>query len=409
MENQAIAILNIPPLMRKPSEVAVLMDFTQHLSFFKNITSKTGSNSLHKACCQRMTLATYDSDSRIVEYGDVGYSFYILLSGTAQISVPSSNKDFSVVKHLRPGDSFGEQALMTGKPRAATVTATSSTKLAVLSKESYEVLIASITEQEIREKTEFLQGLPQFQGRSRLALVKLSYYFDLVQYKRKQVLYSMGSPVDYVYFVKSGEFLVSESVLVDTKTVVQKNSHTYKTLYTSNSLLNLKNCRQVNILSHQKIAYKGKNELVGAQEVLEGKTQRDFTCECVSETAQVYCIKASEFLTRVSLREPLRPVEKRPSSLQQANPKRILCKSNTRRIGQSVTELPKYLTTPQLPQLSKSPSLLPQATTPAALFKKKPSKNHTSRALSHCNNLFSARQGLDGGRLQRKVVDSARM
>ena len=415
MEARAIAILSIPPLRRRDSEVAVLVELTRHLNFFQTISEDTGSAQVHKACCQRMTLTCVEPETPIIEFGKVGHEFYIVLSGSAEISVPSSRQDgsFAVVKSIGPGDSFGEQALMTGKPRAATVTATSPMKLAVLSKDSYQALIANLAEKEIHEKTDFLQQLPLLQDWSRLALVKLSYYFDLVQCKRKQVLFSKDSPVDCVYFVKSGEFLVSADVLVDTKTVVQQNSHTYKTMYGSSSLLNLKNSRQVRIQTKKKLAYKGKNELIGVEEAVAGKTLHELTCECVSMTGELYCIKVSEFLSRFGQNElfPRRLPRKQSSSPVQSarlSPPKIITASNfkrpsfklvTRHTTRSFTNLPSYPQTSSVLKLVKTP----QTPKPSTLFKKKPPKRHHMRKLAPPNYLLSVRQGLNGPRLQRNL------
>jgi ATP-binding cassette, subfamily B, bacterial HlyB/CyaB len=83
----------------------------------------------------------YPPQQPIVREGEPGDAFYILRSGSAVVVKDSS--DGQVVNHLRPGDFFGELALLTGQPRAATVIAQEPSSVFRLEKSAFERILAA--------------------------------------------------------------------------------------------------------------------------------------------------------------------------------------------------------------------------------------------------------------------------
>jgi ATP-binding cassette subfamily B protein len=75
----------------------------------------------------------------IVREGDSGDAFYILRSGAA--TVVKKSQGGRVVNRLQPGDFFGELALLTGKPRAATVIAEEAAIVFRLEKRDFDRLL----------------------------------------------------------------------------------------------------------------------------------------------------------------------------------------------------------------------------------------------------------------------------
>ena len=59
----------------------------------------------------------------IFHQGDPGDSLHVVASGAVKIVLPSAEGEEAIIATLRPGDFFGELALLDGAPRSATATA----------------------------------------------------------------------------------------------------------------------------------------------------------------------------------------------------------------------------------------------------------------------------------------------
>jgi CRP-like cAMP-binding protein len=73
----------------------------------------------------------------LIKEGAVGREFFVLIDGSVDVRRKGRKIDA-----LGPGDYFGEVALITDKPRNATVTTTSHVRALVLTKQSFRQLLA---------------------------------------------------------------------------------------------------------------------------------------------------------------------------------------------------------------------------------------------------------------------------
>jgi small-conductance mechanosensitive channel/CRP-like cAMP-binding protein len=85
------------------------------------------------ALLERSQLNRFGRGERVIEEGAAGDSMFVLLRGTAQVSVARNGSPIRIGV-LRAGDCFGEMSLLTGEPRTATVRADNDCEVLEISK-----------------------------------------------------------------------------------------------------------------------------------------------------------------------------------------------------------------------------------------------------------------------------------
>lgn len=74
----------------------------------------------------------------LVKQGERGHEFYVISDGSADVAI-----DGATVATLKPGDFFGELAVLDPQPRQATVTMTSDGQVLILSEREFFGLLSS--------------------------------------------------------------------------------------------------------------------------------------------------------------------------------------------------------------------------------------------------------------------------
>jgi CRP-like cAMP-binding protein len=78
----------------------------------------------------------------IFHVGDPGDALFVVVSGAVKITLPSEAGDEAILATLRPGDFFGELALLDGAPRSASAAALEPTETLVLPRDRFRDLVA---------------------------------------------------------------------------------------------------------------------------------------------------------------------------------------------------------------------------------------------------------------------------
>lgn len=90
---------------------------------------------------QSLHSRTYREGEVIFVSGDIGRALFILETGAVELTRPASGGKPHVLYRLKPGDVFGEMALLESLPRTATATAIEKSRLHLLYKSKLDALL----------------------------------------------------------------------------------------------------------------------------------------------------------------------------------------------------------------------------------------------------------------------------
>jgi len=122
----------------------------------------------------------------IFHQGDIGDSLQVVASGGVKILLPSADGDEAIIASLKPGDFFGELALLDSSPRSTTATALEQTETLTLPRDEFIRLLGEDSRlvqallhglaQELRRLTGHVEELHflDLAGRLSMRLVRLA-------------------------------------------------------------------------------------------------------------------------------------------------------------------------------------------------------------------------------------------
>ena len=160
-----------------------------------------------------LTTVTFKEGERIINKGDVGEVFYIIREGTVKVHDIGFGDSTYVDQPLGPGDFFGERALITGDPRVANVTSTSTASCLCLSRETFELVLGplqGLIDAAMKKRT--LLGVPLFSN-SQFQPHELSRLTDLIvetKFPPGTILAEIGKPYNAnLYIIRAGNVAVA--------------------------------------------------------------------------------------------------------------------------------------------------------------------------------------------------------
>ncbi len=244
------------------------------------------------------------------------------------------NKEVGV---LKPGTQFGELALINDAPRAATIYCMQESIFAIIERAEYERVLKRIEIKNQQMKIAFLKSLHFLAHWTTSQIQKVMHSFSEKSFVRNQSVYLQGEDPSLVYVVKEGEFEVLRTITQTMEKSDQSRHTSFRKKYgskagsltrnpkleeASNVQKNSRNWSnpqnkfipsqaKVKFLEKQTMDKKGpqsklirmtilcSGQIIGDDDVISGRPYTT-TVRCTSTTAILYCIKADEFIHKMS-------------------------------------------------------------------------------------------------------------
>ncbi len=160
-----------------------------------------------------LTSVTFPKGERIINKGDVGEVFYILREGIVKVHDIGFGASQYVDQFLKPGDWFGERALLTGEPRIANCTAESPCSTLCLSRETFEKTLGPLQDLiDHATKKRVLMGVPIFANShfQPYEMTRLTDYVSEVHLPKGTVLAEEGQPArKNLYILRTGRVVIT--------------------------------------------------------------------------------------------------------------------------------------------------------------------------------------------------------
>jgi len=169
--------------------------------------------SIKSTLSDALSIVKYIEGERIFSKGDEGKVLYIVKDGSIRLHDIGHGQSTFEDQILKSSDFFGERALLTKEPRAATATAASSCTLLAISRETFELTCGSLEEIISSEsKKKFLQSVPIFaQSKFEAHEMKLlSESAQEISFKKGDFLMKRGEETEInLYIITKGRLLVT--------------------------------------------------------------------------------------------------------------------------------------------------------------------------------------------------------
>lgn len=282
-----LAILLLPKRQRSDKLVDQLVTFTHNIKVFAEMSEEM-SEEAHRQCCECLGVGMWKAGKvrgrqYVFREGDAADNFYIILSGSCSVlSTPQHlpKADPRLLSILRQGECFGELALLGNHLRTASILCREDCYLAYLSREDYARILSKIQDKLISVKVELLLKQAVFRKLSKNALMKLTYFFKIKRFARKQTVFEAGNEAARLYLVKEGEFQLTKDIFLgspaQTKTTRVQVDVTLITV----------------------------GEFLGSDDVV-ARRNYSYSCNCHSTTGELMVLGKKDFFTVLGNEETL--------------------------------------------------------------------------------------------------------
>lgn len=208
---------------------------------------------------------------------------------------------------LGPGRSFGEQALLNNRPRAASIECLAPCFFAVLNRKDYERSFGKVQTKHAEAMVKFYMSCPVFQGWTKGQLGRLGYYFKRAKHSMGTAVYRRGDICSHIYLVYEGEYEQTQEIVAAERDDERFDHSQYLMAGwddpdqphadTKKSLKRIKPRKQK---FQHKCCILGRGQLIGEEDAI-GMVNYTKTVKCKSAEGSLLEMSVSDFYDRIKV------------------------------------------------------------------------------------------------------------
>lgn len=199
-----------PPVIPKTPEQTQRIKSVLNQSFLFNTLETKDLDLVIGAMCEQ----TCESGTRIIEQGDDGDCLFVVEEGQMDCYKKTADGEDTKVKECKPGDAFGELALMYNTPRAASVIAAKKCVLWKLDRETFNHIVKDAATKRRLQHEEFLKSVPILDTMESYERNQMCDALQTVSYKKGATIVKQGDPGDKFFILEEGE-CIAEKIYVE--------------------------------------------------------------------------------------------------------------------------------------------------------------------------------------------------
>ena len=144
-------------------------------------------------------------EENVIVQGDLGDVFYLLEEGLVDVYISKGGAPEIKVHTYKPGDAFGELAIMYNAPRAATCRAQTECKLWALDRVSFKCIVVAAAMQKREMYKGFLSAVPILSSLNEMEVMTLADSLAEEKYTAGDYICKQGDEGNFFYIIKEGE------------------------------------------------------------------------------------------------------------------------------------------------------------------------------------------------------------
>ncbi|XP_061763236.1 cGMP-dependent protein kinase 1 [Nerophis ophidion] len=174
-------------------------------AFLKSDLLKNLDEDEARAVAAVMYLAIVHHGCRVIQEGSGGSQAYVLEEGRLDVT-----KDGHKLLTIKPGEVFGEVALLYDCPQVYSVTAQLECKLWVIDRRCYHTLMMQRSQERLTRRSQLIGSVPSLLSLPNDVIMKMSDLMEEAHYTEGDSIIAQGASGDTFYIINKGQVEVTE-------------------------------------------------------------------------------------------------------------------------------------------------------------------------------------------------------